>query len=314
MKVDRLVSIIMILLEKQRMGAQELATMFEVSPRTIYRDIDAINMAGIPIRAIPGVGGGFESMQSYKVNNKVFSLNDLSSILLGLSSISSMVSGEELVNAIAKVKSFIPADQAKKIELKTNQLYIDLNAWMGNRYIQKYIELLKVAMEESRLVSFEYSDHRGNKTSREVEPYQLIMKSSYWYFYGYCLKRNDFRLFKLARIYDLKVQEERFSLREYHTPKLDYSEYDESLQSEILIRIHQSVMDRVLDFCPYENFSVDGEEYYIVRFPFIENDFYYNILFSLGDKCECIEPLHIREEMRRRILAMAKTYSKKERP
>ena len=103
------------------------------------------------------------------------------------------------------------ADQAKKIELKTNQIYIDLNAWMGNRYIQKYIELLKVAMEESRLVSFEYSDHRGNKTSRVVEPYQLIMKSSYWYFYGYCLKRNDFRLFKLARIYDLKVQEERLT-------------------------------------------------------------------------------------------------------
>ena len=72
MKVDRLVSIIMILLDKERIGAQELADMFEVSPRTIYRDIDAINMAGIPVRSISGVGGGFEIMQNYKLDSVYF--------------------------------------------------------------------------------------------------------------------------------------------------------------------------------------------------------------------------------------------------
>ena len=72
MKVDRLVSIIMILLDKKRVGAQELADMFEVSPRTIYRDIDAINMAGIPVRSTAGVGGGFEIMQEYKIDKRFF--------------------------------------------------------------------------------------------------------------------------------------------------------------------------------------------------------------------------------------------------
>ncbi len=80
MKVDRLVSIIMILLDKKRIGARELADMFEVSPRTIYRDIDAINMAGIPVRSSPGVGGGFEIMPEYKIDKKVFSADDLSEI------------------------------------------------------------------------------------------------------------------------------------------------------------------------------------------------------------------------------------------
>ena len=87
MKVDRLVSIIMILLDKKRIGAQELADMFEVSPRTIYRDIDTINMAGIPVRGAPGVGGGFEIMQKYKIDKKVFSSTDLSALLMGLSSL-----------------------------------------------------------------------------------------------------------------------------------------------------------------------------------------------------------------------------------
>ena len=104
MKIDRLVSIIMILLDKKRIGAQELAEMFEVSPRTIYRDIDAINLAGIPIRSTAGVGGGFEIMPEYKIDKTVFSTADLSAILMGLSSLSSVVRGDELVNALAKVK------------------------------------------------------------------------------------------------------------------------------------------------------------------------------------------------------------------
>ena len=191
MKVDRLVSIIMTLLDKKRMGAQELADMFEVSPRTIYRDIDAINLAGIPIRSISGVGGGFEIMPEYKIDKKVFSTADLSAILMGLSSLSNMVRGDELVNALAKVKSFIPAEKAKDIEIKTNQICIDLSPWIGNQNIQPYLETIKAALQNCRLLSFEYIAHHGNKTVRIVEPYQLVLKSSHWYFYGYCYHRND---------------------------------------------------------------------------------------------------------------------------
>ena len=176
MKVDRLVSIIMILLDKKRIGAQELADMFEVSSRTIYRDIDAINMAGIPVRSTSGVGGGFEIMQNYKVDSKVFSTADLSAILMGLSSISNMIQGNELVNDLAKVKSFIPADRAKDIELKANQISIDLSPWMVNRNIQPYLEIIKTALQESKLLSFEYADRFG-KTVRTSEPYQLINAS-----------------------------------------------------------------------------------------------------------------------------------------
>ena len=98
MKVDRLVSIIMILLDKKRIGAQELADMFEVSLRTIYRDVDSINRAGIPVLSTPGVGGGFEIMQEYKLDKKVFSTADLSAILMGLSSLSSMIHRYESVD------------------------------------------------------------------------------------------------------------------------------------------------------------------------------------------------------------------------
>jgi predicted DNA-binding transcriptional regulator YafY len=308
MKIDRLVSIIMILLDKKRIGAHELADMFEVSPRTIYRDIDTINMAGIPVRSTSGVGGGFEIMQKYKIDRKVFSTTDLSTILMGLSSVSNMIRGDELVNALAKVKSFIPADRAKDIELKANQIDIDLSPWMGNRNIQAYLEIIKTALQDSKLLSFEYADRYGNRSERKAEPYQLVLKSSHWYWQGYCHKRNDFRLFKLSRISNLQIQEEIFTPRDYQKPQLDFTDILATMQTTIKIRIHKSIMDRVIDYCSYEHFSPDGEEHYIVSFPFIENEYYFNILFSFGDKCECLEPLHIRTEMKRRIHDIATIY------
>ncbi len=310
MKLDRLISIVMLLLEKERIGAQTLADMFEVSSRTIYRDIDTINLAGIPIYSVPGVGGGFEIMPGYKLDKKVFSAADLSAILMGLSNLSTTVRGDEVINTLAKVKSFIPADRAKDIELKANQIYIDLTPWMGNRNIQPYLETIKTALQEKKLLCFNYADQQGNKTTRKVEPYQLILKNSHWYWQGYCLQKNDFRTFKITRVSNLQMQEETFIPRDYQRPQLDFTDLVAPMQTNIKLRIHKSVMDKALEFCMYENFLPDGQEHYIVHFPFIENDYYYNILLGFGDTCECLEPPHIRREIKRKIQNIASLYEK----
>ena len=308
MKVDRLVSIIMVLLDKKRIGAQELAEMFEVSPRTIYRDIDSISMAGIPIRSTSGVGGGFEIMENYKLDKKVFSTTEISTLLMGLSSLSNVMRGDELVNALAKVKSFIPADQAKDIDVKMNQIHIELTPWMGNQNIQPFLELIKTALQENKLLAFDYVSHRGNKTARTVEPYQLVLKGNHWYVQAYCQQRSDFRLFKLARMSRLKLQDEDFTPRAFQKPQLEFSDILTTLQTEITLRIHRSVMDQVLDYCAFEHFTPEDEDHYIVRFPFIENDYHYNILFSFGNKCECLAPLHVRQEMQRKVREIAGLY------
>jgi predicted DNA-binding transcriptional regulator YafY len=260
------------------------------------------------VRSTAGVGGGFEIMKEYKVDKKVFSTADLSAILMGLSSLSGMVRGEDLVHALAKVRSFIPADRANDIELKANQICVDVSPWMGNRNIQPYLEIVKTALQERALVTFAYVNHRGTETARTIEPYQLVLKGGHWYVQGYCRTREDFRLFKLARMSNLRMREESFSPREFQKPQLDFSDALAAMQAPITLRIHASVMDRVLDFCGYENFSPDGADWYRVSFPFIENDFSYGILLSLGDRCECLEPPHVRAEMRRRIGEMAGIY------
>ena len=308
MKIDRLVSIIMILLEKERISAQELAKMFEVSTRTIYRDIEAISMAGIPVLATSGSGGGIEIMKDYKVDKKIFSTDDLSALLMGLSNISGMVRGSEVANALAKVKSFIPSEKAKSIELKASQIYIDLTPWEGNASVKNALEIIKKALQENRLLIFTYIDGHGSKTSRTVEPYQLVFKSRAWYVQTFCRLKNDYRLFRLSRMSDLKILEETFTPREYQKPFLDFEETARSLQTDIKIRIHKSVLDRILDFCPYERLSQDGEEYYLADYPFFDSDYYYDMLLSLGDKCEILEPAHVREKLKQKIKNLAKVY------
>ncbi len=308
MKVDRLVSIIMILLDKERIGAQELAELFEVSPRTIYRDIDSINLAGIPVRSVSGVGGGFEIMPQYKIDKKVFSADDLSVILMGLSGLSDMMRGDELIHALAKVKSFIPADRAREIELKANQIHIDLTPWMGNRNIRPYLNIIQTAMQVRKLLAFDYTNRYGNKIARIAEPYQLVLKGSQWYWHGYCQTRKDFRLFKLSRTSSLQMLDEAFVPRDHPSPQLDASEIAANLQSKIKLRIHKSILERVLDYCNEEDISPDGDEHYIVQYPFIENDYYYDMLLSFGDKCECLMPTHVRAEIKRRVNSMAALY------
>ena len=146
---------------------------------------------------------------------KGFSADDLSALLMGLSSLSGMIRGDELVHALAKVRSFIPADRAKEIELKVSQICIDLRPWTGNSNIQPYLEIIKSALQENRLLDFEYIAHHGNKTARTVEPYQLVLKGNHWYLQGYCRKRNDFRLFRLSRMSNLKMKEGIFVPRDY---------------------------------------------------------------------------------------------------
>lgn len=248
-------------------------------------------------------------MPEYKIDKSVFSAADLSAILMGLSNLSDMGQGDELVNVLAKIKSLIPADRAKDIEIKTNQICIDLSAWSGNQNIQPYLRMIKAALENHKLLSFEYIAHHGNKTARTVEPYQLVLKSSHWYFYGYCCNRNDYRLFRLSRMSDLRMEQEDFVPRGYQKPILDFEKIIKTMQTEIKIRIHKSLLDRVLEFCTYDNFSADGDDHYIVNFPFIENEYYYDILLSFGNKCECLSPPHIRAKMKSKIHDIVALYS-----
>jgi predicted DNA-binding transcriptional regulator YafY len=298
----------MILLEKKRISAHILADMFEVSKRTIYRDIEAISMAGIPVSATPGTGGGIEIMGHYKIDKKVFSRDDLSALLMGLNSLPKTLRTREVEHTLAKLESLIPSEQAKEIEIKTNQILIDLTPWFEEANINHNLEIIKTAIDENRLLSFTYIDGHSKKSERTVEAYQLVLKGRSWYVQTFCHTKKDFRLFRLSRMTALTLLEEKFIPREYQKPVLDFEEAARDLQTIIKLRIHKSILDRLLEFCSFDNIKADGEEHYFVEYPFIDRDYYYDMLLSFGDKCECLEPLSVREKLKQKIQSLMQVY------
>lgn len=308
MKLERLLSIILLLLNKERISAQKLADTFEVSLRTIYRDLDTLNRAGFPIQTQPGVGGGIEISKDYKLDRQVFSTSDLTSILLGLSNFANVLQGDAQIHAITKIRSLIPVANVKAIDLKVKQIHIDLNPWLGNKNIQAIIDIIRRALDDQKLLTFDYTDRHGRQSSRQVEPYQLVLKSHHWYFQAFCLEKQDFRLFRCSRLANLHLSSETFNPRVYQEPLLNVHDIIAPLQTTIKLRIHQSLRDRLLDFCPIDCFITDDETHDLVNFPFIENDYYYSILLSFGKQCECLGPAPIRQEMKKRLVEMLSLY------
>ncbi|NFA99798.1 YafY family transcriptional regulator [Clostridium botulinum] len=308
MKIDRLISIIMVLLNNERISAIKLAEMFEVTPRTIYRDIDTISLAGIPIITHTGVNGGVSIMPEYKVDKKFFTASDISTLLMGLSSVSTTLSNKELIGTLEKVKSLLPKDQFRDIELKSNQITIDLTTWMGNKSFQPNLEKVKRALNDSKYLSFEYYGGNRKKEKRCIEPYKLILKENNWYLQGYCTLREDFRVFKLSRISNLEILESIFVPREFKSKPLDGSGWIDKRLITIKLLVDWSLREQMVERCGEENVKAYGEDKFIVEFPFVGDDLGYNILMGFGDKCECLSPENVRVELIKRIKKLLHIY------
>lgn len=305
MKLERIVAIIMLLLQHRKISATRLAEMFEVTPRTIYRDIDTINAAGIPIITFPGVNGGVGIMEEYKIEKRLFTISDITSLLIGLGSIP--LSGEDILNTIAKIKGLVPKEQMRDIELKSNKITIDYTPWHGSKTLPPNIEEIKTALDGNHLLSFQYSDHSGKETARKIEPYRLLLKHSTWYLQGYCTLRQDFRTFRLSRMSSLRVLDEAFVPREF---ELKMPDAPDEPQQKITIKllVDESLRGWMADFCGEESIEPYGSNKFIVNFPFIESDYGYSFLLRFGDKCECLGPETIRQEVIRRASSLVELY------
>ena len=202
MKDNRLFRILYYILEKGKVTAKELADKFEVSVRTIYRDIDSISSAGIPIYATQGKGGGIEIAEDFVLSKSLLSENEkqqIMSALHGLENTTIQHENELLtkLSALFKMKN-------------TSWIEVDFNNWQNNKLYEKTFNDIKSAIISKNIVSFTYFSSNEKGTSRSVKPVRLLFKSQDWYLYAFCLLRNDFRYFKLSRIRNLEIHTEKF--------------------------------------------------------------------------------------------------------
>lgn len=307
MKIDRLIAMIMILLQNEIINAGALAKKLEVSTRTIYRDIDTLTMAGLPIFTIQGVAGGVGLMKSYKIDKKLFTPKDIQALRTSLKSYRQLYNHKEIVHALEKLSHI---EQEGVRSEKESRFAIDLSLNQGNQSLRSLLSSVETGINEERYLAFDYIDKEGNMTSRRIEPYQVVFKESSWYLQAFCTWKEDYRIFKLARISNLHVLPETFAPRDFSPLAMDGSAWMSRERVPVTIRIALSIKDKVIERYGEENIiRVEGDSC-LATFPIINNEAGYDVLLRFGNKCEIIEPPDVRKAFQRYIRKILAKYTK----
>lgn len=297
MRESRLFRIVYYLLQNGKATAPELAQKFEVSIRTIYRDIDSISSAGIPIYATQGKGGGISILNDYTLDKSLFSEQEQEQMLTALQGM--VATTEENSNELLTKLSGL-------FQIKsTNWIEVDFSDWAHRTPQQDTFNIIKEAIFQKRTISFCYFSGKGNTEKRNVRPIRLVFKSKSWYLYSFCLLRNDYRFFKLTRIKELEMLSETFT--QDFTP----TKIEKQIQVENTVAVKLK-FDRQAAFRVYDEFTdnitEDSQGNLYVQVDLPDNEVLYSYVMSFSDSVEVIEPQSIREQMKKGLQKMQEKY------
>ena len=302
MKIDRMIGILSMLLQRDSVTAPELADRFEVSRRTIQRDVDALCRAGIPIASRQGSGGGFSIMEGYRVDSTLLTSPDMRAILAGLRSLDS-VSG---TRRYARLMERLSPGSSQWVP-DGSSIIIDLASWYKEPLSEK-IALLETAIDAGRLVRFRYFSP-GGEGDREIEPYYIVFQWSSWYLYGWCRDRRDWRLFKLNRLTELRLGD-AFEKREAPWPDLSATRvFPERFRVKALVepRMKWRLIEEFGPDCYAE--QPDGRLLFEHGFSSMDNAAGW--LLSLEDGAQALEPPELRTRMAWIASALTEIYDLK---
>lgn len=288
MKIDRLIGIITVLQQNKKVTAPYLADKFEVSRRTINRDIEDICRSGIPIVTMQGADGGISIMDGFNLDTTVFTIEELQAIFIGLKSVDSVLKSGKATELAKK----FGGDSVMSL---ADNMIIDLSSFYKDSLSEK-IDLLKTAIYQHKFVSFHYYYNKG-ESDKLIEPYLIVFKWSDWYIFGFCKERQDFRMYKLRRLWNLKTTDENFTFREISKEKKQFGSHMTDDYFVTAIYEASEKYKLVEEYGPH-SFTVmeDGRLY--TKWGFTDPDNTVLWFLGFGDKVEIIEPNEMREKIK----------------
>lgn len=301
MKIDRMIGILSILLQKEKVTAPYLAEKFEVSRRTINRDIEALCMAGIPLVTEQGQNGGISIMEGYKIDRTLFTTQDMQAILAGLRSLDSVSGTNQYLQLMEKLSA-----GASNLLAGDTHILIDLSSWYKSALSPK-IELLHNAILTANKVSFTYFSPK-EESKRTVEPYDLVFQWAGWYLWGWCERREEFRLFKLMRMTNLSAGEP-FEKCAVSLPDLSPKQIFPP-QLQVKAKIDPAFKWRLVEEFGPESFVTLPDGMLLFASDFFDRQSVVGWISSFGGGAELLEPVELRQE----VLSFAEGICQKYRP
>lgn len=290
MKIERLYAITIYLLNHGRTSASELAKYFEVSLRTIQRDIDSLCLAGIPVISIAGAAGGYEISDTFTMNNEVATQDDYSYILTALKGLVSATDDLKAKRTLEKIANIAKSNN--------NGIILDFSVLReGNRAV---MQMLQTAVSSKCQVTFTYTNNDNETRMHNAEPIAVIYRWYSWYLLAYSKEKNDYRTYKLVRISNLQLTDRHFE-QEHKPAELILQESDKTdfrRYTDIVVRCKAMVKSRVMEYLNGIVIREFANGDILMKLTVVENEqFWLGTLLSLGDNVEVLEPENVRSRL-----------------
>lgn len=297
MSAHRLFQIINILLAKKNVTAGELSEKFEVSIRTIYRDIDVLSAAGVPIYATQGRGGGISLFDNYVLDKSLLSSSEQEQILMALKNIS--LASPDIDVLLIKLSALFQRPTIDWME-------VDLSQWGNAAQDTQLFELLRAGILQKRIITFCYVDSSGKKSTKTIKPAKLVFKSKFWYLQAFCMDSQEYRTYKLNRINTITLNADHF-VDTLAPPPIEDPLHAQS-SCPLSLKFDKSIQHRVYDEFDECTITLDTDDNLIVTIEMPENDWLYGYLLSFGSALNVLEPHHIRHILKNKALGILNIY------
>lgn len=317
MSVHRLISVLLLVEARGTIKAKEIASKLEVSVRTVYRDIDALCEAGIPLTTVPGPKGGIRLMEGY--SGSISSLEEDDIINLYLSGMGIKPDGRsemalKLNNALLKLQRNLPSKENEYINDIKRRFYFDDTPWWGEKHVLTNIDTLMRAVFLSRVLRITYRKTGGETSVRTVRPYGIVVKDKQWYMAAYCEKSGAVRVFKCERITESEILDEKFilpknfSVEEYWNKSEEQFKCfcDEKEKYIVVLKLNKSSMDIIKDMKILET-EEDGDNIF-ASVNMYDYEYAAANIMKIADLAEVISPLELRAFIMDKINSIIKIY------
>ncbi len=306
MRLDRLLGILLHLLDAGQASAGDLARRFGTSERTIYRDMDALSLAGIPLVALPGAGGGYRLAKRYRLDKGFLSAAELASLRAVLAPLARASGDEKLSLALGKLAALGSRDET----VLPPPISVSPFPWGWDPGPPEHFATLRRAIDAHRLVRLDYSGVRSRERGRLVEPYTLALGGQAWYLHGFCRLRGGFRLFRLSRIESVELLDEPFDARARLPLPSPWSQsWEGDSFVDITILVPASARLLALDRFPRRNLRERPDGGFEARFRWPGGEDLVRYLLSFGCGIEVVSPAWLRDSLR----AAAETIARRNR-
>ena len=316
MKIDRLLAMVIYLLNRELVSASVLAERFGVTVRTIQRDMEALELAGIPIYAVQGPHGGYGIMDRWKMDRQMVNTDDLYYIITALEGVGATFPDGSVGATLEKMKALLPGGpdgESAGLDMfgdHNRKLSVDFSLLGGDPRRRAEFAAVKRAVEQERVLRFSYTNNRLQTTERDVEAMTLVFRWRAWYLFGYCQLKQDYRLFRVSRIKDPQMLDVRFRRRE-HTFEQFIGQGDAAGQPnwvDLVLRFDPAMRPIVEEFYPEECCSFEADGGLVVRTRYPEDSWVYGHILSYGMYVEVLEPEHIRGIVAKAAASISEKY------